>query len=149
MAGPSHPRRESKVVTASRPVVVARETATKSIKRIAPNIAQLGAFRLPRLRFLRDFSSVVRRMPGYKLMQRRGTARIPQQAQRLSQKCLYTVAHLEAATMPLWVQIPESHRTKLCPPVYVWLTKENPCIPVRSSKLRRNPVSVSTIRVIV
>jgi hypothetical protein len=70
------------VVTASRPVEVARKTATKSTKRIVPNIVELGAFRLPRLRFFRDFSSVVRRMPGYNFMQRRATARIPLQAQR-------------------------------------------------------------------
>ena len=41
------------VMTASRPVEVARETATKSTKRIVPNNIQLGAFRLPRLRFFR------------------------------------------------------------------------------------------------
>jgi hypothetical protein len=40
---------------ASRPVEVAHETATKSAKRIVPNSLQLGAFRLPRLRFYRDF----------------------------------------------------------------------------------------------
>jgi hypothetical protein len=47
-----HQRSKPKVMTASRPVDVARETATK---RIVPNSLQLGAFRLPRLRFDRDF----------------------------------------------------------------------------------------------
>jgi hypothetical protein len=57
--------------------------------------------------------------PGYKLMQRRGTARIhPPPGTAASPKCLHTFAHLEAATMPLWVQIPESLSTKLCPPIY-------------------------------
>jgi hypothetical protein len=42
-------------MTASRPVEVARETATMSTKRIVPNDLQLGAFRLPRLMFYRDF----------------------------------------------------------------------------------------------
>jgi hypothetical protein len=42
-------------MTASKPVEVARETATKSTKRIVPNNLLLGAFRLPRLRFYRDF----------------------------------------------------------------------------------------------
>jgi hypothetical protein len=56
---------------------------TESTKRIAPNNSQLDVFRLPRLRFFRDFSSVVRRMPGYKLMQNQGTARTPPQALRL------------------------------------------------------------------
>jgi hypothetical protein len=34
-----------------------------------------------------------------------------------SPMCLYTVAHLEAVTMPLWVQIPESLPTKVFPPI--------------------------------
>jgi hypothetical protein len=59
-----------------------------------------------------------------------------------SPKCLYTVALLKAVTMPLWVQIPESLPTKVCPPTYVCLIKRNPCIPVRSPQQRRNLVSV-------
>ena len=51
--------------------------------------------------------------------------------------------------MPLWVQIPESLPTKVCPPIYLWLIKLNPCIPVSSLKLRRKTVSVSAIPVIV
>jgi hypothetical protein len=48
---------EAQVMTASRPVEVARETATKSTKRIVSNSLQLGAFRLPRLRFTVIFLS--------------------------------------------------------------------------------------------
>jgi hypothetical protein len=60
-----------------------------------------------------------------------------------SPKCLYTVALLEAVTLPLWVQIPESLPTKVCPSTFVCLIKrKTPCIPVRSPKLRHNPVSV-------
>ena len=31
--------------------------------------------------------------------------------------CLRTVAYLEAATMPLWIQIPKSPPTKVCHPL--------------------------------
>jgi hypothetical protein len=48
----------------------------KSTKRIAFGADQPSAFRLPWLRFLHDFSSVVRQMPGY-TMQSRGTACTP------------------------------------------------------------------------
>jgi hypothetical protein len=44
-------------------------------------------------------------------------------------------------TIPLWVHTPESLPTKVRPPIYVCLIKWNPRIPVRSPKLRRNPVS--------
>jgi hypothetical protein len=58
------------------------DTATKSTKRIVLNSLQLGAFRLSPVRVYRHLSSVVRRMPGYNFMQRRGTARITLQTQR-------------------------------------------------------------------
>jgi hypothetical protein len=48
----------------------------------------------------------------------------------------------QTMTVPLWVQIPENLPTKVCPPTHVWLIKRNPCIPIRSPKLRRNLVSV-------
>jgi hypothetical protein len=45
--------------------------------------------------------------------------------------------------MPLWVQIPESLPTKVSPPTFMCLIKRKPpYIPVRSPKLRHNPVSV-------
>jgi endonuclease/exonuclease/phosphatase family metal-dependent hydrolase len=88
------------------------------------------------------FFSVLRRMPGYKLMQSRGTACTPPSGTAASPKCLYIVTLLKAMTMPLWVQIPESLPTKVCPPTYVCLIKRNPFIPVRSPQLRRNSVSV-------
>jgi hypothetical protein len=60
-----------------------------------------------------------------------------------SPKCLFSVTHLEAASMPLWVQIPESLPTKVCPPTFVCFNKKKTAsIPVRSPKLRHNPVSV-------
>ena len=56
---------------------------TKSTKRTAFGTDQPRALRLPWMRFFRDFSSVVRQMPGY-MMQSRGTAHAPiPQARRL------------------------------------------------------------------
>jgi hypothetical protein len=52
---PKSPEAQAKVMTASRPVEVAGETATKSTKQIVPDSLQLGAFRIPRMRFYRDF----------------------------------------------------------------------------------------------
>ena len=55
----------------------------KSTNRIAFSADQPSALRLPWLRVFRDFSSVVKQMPGY-TMQSRGTARAPlPQARRL------------------------------------------------------------------
>jgi hypothetical protein len=49
----------------------------KSTKRIVFGTENPSTLRIPWLSFFRDFPSVVRQMPGYKIMQRRGTARIP------------------------------------------------------------------------
>ena len=127
---PSHQRRKAKVVTASRPVEVARETATKSTKRIVPNNLQLGA----------SWDIILCKdgaRPAF-TCRHSGLTKVP----------VYSRA-LQAATMPLWVQIPESLPTKVCPPIYLWLIKLNPCIPVSSLKLRRKTVRVSAIPVIV
>jgi hypothetical protein len=62
----------------------------------------------------RDFSSVVRRLPGYNAKRGHGphspsdTAALP--------KCLPTLACLRLAIMPLWVQTPDNLPTKVCPP---------------------------------
>ena len=109
LTGLPHLQRKTRVMMASWPVEVARKTATKSTKRIAPSTVQLGTFWLPWLRFILDFSSVVSRMPGYNIWC------IPPQSWRFHQvpaQCRV----LTSATMPFWVQIPESLRTIICPP---------------------------------
>ena len=71
-AGLTQLTRKLRVTMASRPVQVARKAVAKSTKRIVPNTAQLGTFRLPWLRFFRDVSSVVRRMPWYNVWSKYG-----------------------------------------------------------------------------
>jgi hypothetical protein len=79
------------LATASRPVGVASETATKSTKGVVPNSLQLGAFRLPRLRFYRDFP-VVRRLPGYNFMQHGARLAFPCKHSGLTKMPVYSRA---------------------------------------------------------
>jgi hypothetical protein len=72
------------------------------------------------------FSSVVRRMPGYKFYAKTGHGPHSPPGTAASPKCLYTVALLKAATLPFWVQIPESLPTKVCPPTFMCLIKRKP-----------------------
>ena len=136
-----HLRRKQRVIMAIRPTEVARKTAANSTNRIVPSSVQLGTFRLPWLRFLRDFSSVARRMPGYNVRCKDGA----QPAFPLSHGDLTNVpAHHRAptvATMPLWLQIPENFPTKTCPPTSVFNKVRPPVWPIVVLNRDVNPLA--------
>ena len=114
-SGHRHPRRKTRMTVASRPVEVAPKTATKSTKRIVPNAVQSGTFRLP-WQIFPWFFSVASRIPGYDEWCKDG-ARPALPIRHVGLTNVPAHRHvLGAATMPLWVQIPESLKTKVCFP---------------------------------
>ena len=91
----------------------------KSTKLIAFGAHRPSTHRLPWLRFLRDFSSVARQMPGY-AMQSRGTAcTFPPPGVAASPKRLKNVAYFQPATEPVWAPKPDSQPTKIYPSPYL------------------------------
>ena len=83
-------------------------------ERIVPSTVLLRTFRLPLLRFFRDFSSVVSRMPGYNA--KTGHGPHSPSGTAASAKCLRTLACLGLANIPLWVRTPDRLPTKAWPP---------------------------------
>jgi hypothetical protein len=71
-----------------------------------------STFLLPWPRFFRDFSSVVRQMPGYISKIGARPASPPPQTWKLHQSA-WTSSHPLVMTTPFWVRIPESHPTKV------------------------------------
>jgi hypothetical protein len=149
--GLPHLKSKTRVMMGSRPVEVARKTATKSTERIAPSTVQLVTFLLPWLRFIRDFSSVVRRMPGYNIWCKDGARPAFLLSQGGFTKCLPSVACLHQRLCHSGFKSHKAFEPKYAPPPSPpksVVNKFRPIMPDRGPKTRRKPVSVSTIRIV-
>jgi len=111
---PGHMKRKPRLTKVSRPVKAACKPVAKSTQWIMLSAVQLGTFCLHWLRFLHDFSSVVRWISWCNVKRRHGSH--SRSGIAASRKCVPKVTRLQHATLSLWVQTPESHPAKYPPP---------------------------------
>jgi hypothetical protein len=129
-------------MTASRPVEVARETATKSTKQIVPNDLQLGAFRLPRLRFYRDFPQLQGECRGIILCKDGARPAFPCRHSGLTKVPAHSRAIRSCDSATLGSNPRKPSNQSMPSHIYVFNKEKTPYIPVRRPKLRHNSVSV-------